>query len=387
MIQNALVLVHSATEPRRSGHPERGYLVVSFQGPDIESRSTEFYEAVKHIKGLRTKTTANANLLWVMCYMATDDIETMLRVIVACARKCKASCLRVTGDPHHLPLQVTAELVEAVRRGAGLLSISGQKRDLDMFSTTAAAEPPSGTRTGDLGAALTALVDRRFRVSGPGVTHAVLTRAVPGMRWNSREWSIATTWEVHLHADMRVSTLVDINVEMNETGATFSSHNRHKVVGADPFADTMHVPQLTLDKADANNAAAAKAIVSVCKKMLLKRMDAHDNAYASAEPRPGRASDMLKLIKPPFPLTVRDGVTLKFTQNPTWAGVWHFTAGRKRRSDVLGKVMESEANVEVRGPERVLGTEVIRITHAETPVELFKQIVDAAFKIAKSEGL
>lgn len=47
----------------------------------------------------------------------------------------------------------------------------------------------------------------------------------------------------------------------------------------------------------------------------------------------------------------------------------------------------AEANVEVRGPERVLGTEVIRITHAETPVELFKQIVDAAFKIAKSEGL
>lgn len=251
----------------------------------------------------------------------------------------------------------------------------------------AAAEPPSGTRTGGLGAALTALVDRRFRVSGPGVTHAVLTRAVPGMRWNSREWSIATTWEVHLHADMRVSTLVDINVEMNETGATFSSHNRHKVVGADPFADTMHVPQLTLDKADANNAAAAKAIVSVCKKMLLKRMDAHDNAYASAEPRPGRASDMLELIKPPFPLTVRDGFTLKFTQNPTWAGVWHFTASRKRRSDVLGKVMKSGANVEVRGPERVLGTEVIRIAHAETPVDLFKQIVDAALKIAKSEGL
>lgn len=154
----------------------------------------------------------------------------------------------------------------------------------------AAAEPPSGTRTGGLGAALTALVDRRFRVSGPGVTHAVLTRAVPGMRWNSREWSIATTWEVHLHADMRVSTLVDINVEMNETGATFSSHNRHKVVGADPFADTMHVPQLTLEQADANTAAAAKAIVAVCKKMLLKRMDAHDDAYASAEPRPRRTA-------------------------------------------------------------------------------------------------
>ena len=249
----------------------------------------------------------------------------------------------------------------------------------------AAAEP--NTSHTDMVSALNALVRTRVRVRGPGVASAWLVRAVPEMRWNSQAWSVVLTWEVNLYADIRVSKLADITVELGEHGAVFSMRNRHKQTGVDDMAATLTVPRMTLETVDADQATAAKAIVAVCKKMLLQYMTAAASAHAAAEARPTHPADVFKQIKPPFPVTERDGFTLRFSTHPTLSGLWYFTAGRKRKSDVLGKVMIAGANVEVRGPERVLGTEVVRIQHTESPVDLFRQIVDAAFKIAKSEGL